>query len=239
MINYQEKNILVVGGSSGIGLSLVKFLNENNARVYVISRTIPDDFPAGVKHLQADITGDLDAVVAFLPEHLHGLVYSVGSINLKPFNRLTANDFLNDYQLNVLGAVRMIQLSLKQLKNAGGASVVLISSVAARTGLPFHASISAAKSAIEGLALSLAAELAAQQIRVNVVAPSLTDTTLAQNLLNSPEKREASAKRHPLARYGQPEDVSQAIAFLLSDCSSWITGQVIRVDGGLSNLKTS
>ncbi|WP_428331479.1 SDR family NAD(P)-dependent oxidoreductase [Mucilaginibacter sp.] len=238
-MNFQGKNILVVGGSSGIGLSLVKLLKSNNAAVYVISRSKPADLPEGVAHLQADITGNLDAVASFLPDQLHGLVYSVGSINLKPFNRLTEDDFLNDYRINVLGAARIIQQALKQLKNAGSASVVLISSVAAKTGMPYHASIAAAKGAVEGMALSLAAELAMQQIRVNVVAPSLTDTPLAQNLLSSPEKREASAKRHPLAKYGQPEDISQAVAFLLANESSWITGQVIGIDGGLGKLKTS
>lgn len=239
MINFSGKNILVVGGSSGIGLSLVKMLQEANAEVYVISRTKPADFPEGIRHLKADVTASLDSIPAFLPEQLHGLVYSVGSINLKPFNRLTADDFLTDYRLNALGAAQVIQQSYKQLRNAAGASVVLISSVAANTGLPYHASISAAKGAVQGLAISLAAELAAQRIRVNVVAPSLTDTPMAQNLLSSPEKREASAKRHPLAKYGQPEDISNAIAFLLSDESSWITGQTIGIDGGLGKLKTT
>jgi NAD(P)-dependent dehydrogenase (short-subunit alcohol dehydrogenase family) len=238
-MNFEGKNILVVGGSSGIGLSLVKLLKDHQANVYVITRSEPVDMPVGVFHLQADITEDLTAIAPFLPEQLHGLVYSAGSINLKPFGRLTENDFLHDYRVNVLGAVRIVQYALKQLKNAAGASVVLISSVAAKTGMPYHASIAAAKGAVEGLALSLAAELAFQQIRVNVVAPSLTDTPMAQNLLSSPEKREASAKRHPLGKYGQPEDVSNAIAFLLSNESNWITGQVIGIDGGMGNLKTS
>jgi len=238
-MNFEGKNILVVGGSSGIGLSLVKLLKDHQANVYVITRSEPVDMPVGVFHLQADVTEDLTAIAPFLPEQLHGLVYSAGSINLKPFGRLTENDFLHDYRVNVLGAVRIVQYALKQLKNAAGASVVLISSVAAKTGMPYHASIAAAKGAVEGLALSLAAELAFQQIRVNVVAPSLTDTRLAQNLLSSPEKREASAKRHPLGKYGQPEDVSNAIAFLLSNESNWITGQVIGIDGGMGNLKTS
>lgn len=238
-MNFKGKNILVVGGSSGIGLSLVKFLHENDAAVYVISRSEHVDLPQGVKHLQGDVTGELGPMVEFLPEQLHGLVYSVGSINLKPFNRLSTDDFLNDYRINVLGAVQIIQQSLKQLKNAAGASIVLISSVAAKTGLPYHASISAAKGGVEGLALALAAELAAQQIRVNVVAPSLTDTPMAQNLLSTPEKREASAKRHPLGKFGQPEDISQAIAFLLSEHSGWVTGQVIGIDGGMGKLKTA
>jgi 3-oxoacyl-[acyl-carrier protein] reductase len=237
-MNFKGKNILVVGGTSGIGSSLVKMLHENGAAVYVISRNESEGLPEGVKHLQADVTGSLESVPAFLPEALHGLVYSVGTINLKPFNRLTADDFMNDYRINVVGAVQIIQSALKPLKSASGASVVLISSVAANTGMAYHASISAAKGAVEGLALSLASELAAQRVRVNVVAPSLTDTPMAQSLLSTDEKREASAKRHPLARFGQPEDISQAISFLLSEQSSWVTGQVIGVDGGLGKLKT-
>jgi 3-oxoacyl-[acyl-carrier protein] reductase len=238
-MNFEGKNILVVGGSSGIGLALVKQLRDGGADVYVISRTVNHDLPPGVKHLPADVTGSLEALATFLPEKLHGLVYSVGSITLKPFARLSEEDFLQDYRLNVLGAVRIIQQSVKYLKNAGGASIVLLSSVAAKTGMPYHASIGAAKGAVESLALSLAAELVTQQIRVNVVAPSLTDTPLAQNLLSTPEKRDASAKRHPLGTIGKPEDSSRLIAFLLSEESCWMTGQVIGVDGGLGKLKTS
>jgi 3-oxoacyl-[acyl-carrier protein] reductase len=238
-MSFSGKNILVVGGSSGIGLSVVKLLHQQQANIYVVSRSVSDEWPEDVHFLKADVTGDLDSVETFLPQQLHGLVYSVGSITLKPFNRLTSEDFLNDFQLNVLGAARIIQLALKSIKNAAGSSIVLISTVAAKTGMPYHASIAAAKGAVEGMALTLAAELAFQQIRVNVIAPSLTDTPLAQNLLSTPEKREASAKRHPLGKIGQPEDMSQLIAFLLSDNSSWITGQVIGVDGGLGKLKTS
>ena len=238
-MNFAGKNILVVGGSSGIGLALVHTLIEKGAKVYVISRTRPGDFPAEADHLSLDITGNLDSVQSFLPESLHGLVYAVGSINLRPFGRLTADDFLNDYRLNVLGAVQIIQQTAKHLKSSAGSSIVLISTVAAKLGMAYHASVSAAKAAVEGLGLALAAEFAAQQIRVNVVAPSLTDTPLAQSLLNSPEKRDASAKKHPLSRIGQAEDISNLIAFLLSDESSWITGQVIGIDGGLGTLKTN
>jgi 3-oxoacyl-[acyl-carrier protein] reductase len=236
-MNFVGKNILVVGGSSGIGLSLVKLLHQQNANIYVVSRSASDEWPDGVQFIKADVTESLDAMETLLPQQLHGLVYSVGSITLKPFNRLTTEDFLNDFQINVLGAARMIQQAIKPIKNAAGSSIVLISSVAAKTGMPYHASIAAAKGAVEGMALSLAAELAPQQIRVNVVAPSLTDTPLVQNLLSTPEKRESSAKRHPLGKIGRPQDISQLIAFLLSEESSWITGQVIGVDGGLGKLK--
>lgn len=238
-MDFNGKNILVVGGSSGIGLSLIKLLHEQNANIYAISRSASEEWPEDIHFLKADVTGNLDSVEMFLPQQLHGLVYSVGSITLKPFNRFTSEDFLNDFQLNVLGAAYIIQQAIKSIKNAAGSSIVLISSVAARTGMPYHASIAAAKGAVEGMALSLAAEFAIHQIRVNVVAPSLTDTPLAQNLLSTPEKREASAKRHPLGKIGQPEDISQLIAFLLSADSSWMTGQVIGLDGGLGKLKTS
>ena len=236
-MNLGGKNILVVGGSSGIGLSVIGSLIKNGANVYNISRTASAEWPAGVNHLTLDILSDINPVTGFLPEQLHGLLYSIGSINLKPFARLTEDDFLNDYRKNVLGAAKIIQQSLKALKASGGASVVMISSVAARTGMSFHGSISGAKGAVEGMALSLAAELAPNRIRVNVVAPSLTDTPMAQHLLNTPERKDASNKRHPLGKYGTPEDISAAIAFLLSDESSWITGQVIGIDGGLGKLK--
>jgi 3-oxoacyl-[acyl-carrier protein] reductase len=236
-MSFQGKKILVAGGSSGIGLSLVNQLLENGAEVYNISRMASNEWKGHVQHLGLDILGDLVSLQSQLPEKLDGLLYSVGSINLKPFSRFTEDDFLNDYKINVVGAAKVIQQALKSLKNAGASSVVLMSSVAARTGMSFHTSIAAAKGGVEGLALSLAAELAPQGVRVNVIAPSLTDTPMAQNFLNTPEKKESSAKRHPIGRYGNPEDISNAIAFLLSAESSWITGQVIGVDGGMSKLK--
>jgi 3-oxoacyl-[acyl-carrier protein] reductase len=236
-MNLEGKNILVVGGSSGIGLSLTKRLSNEGATIYNISRTASADWRDGVHHLPLDVLTDVSPIANFVPEHLHGLVYSAGSINLKPFTRLTEDDFLNDYKINVIGAVKVLQQAMKALKAAQNASVVLISSVAARSGMSYHGSIAAAKGAVEGLALSLAAELAPNHIRVNVIAPSLTDTPLAHNLLNTPERKEASNKRHPLGKYGSPEDISSVIAFLLSGESSWMTGQVIGIDGGLGKLK--
>lgn len=238
-MDFNNKNILVVGGSSGIGLALVKSLTEKGATVYAASRTISEEWPAQVKHQELDVLQDVNALADFLPEKLHGLVYSVGSITLKPFGRVSEDDFLNDYRLNVIGAAKVIKQAFKNLKAANSASIVLISSVAATTGMGFHSSISSAKAGIEGLTKSLAAEFSAVNIRVNAVAPSLTDTRLSAGLLNTDDKKTASAKRHPLGKYGQPKDIAAAISFLLNDESNWITGQIINIDGGMGNLRTN
>ncbi|WP_316798232.1 SDR family NAD(P)-dependent oxidoreductase [Pedobacter frigidisoli] len=238
-MRFENKNILIVGASSGIGLDLVHTLNAEGANILAACRSRSPLWPESVKYLEMDVLDSTSALSSFMPEELYGLVYCVGNINLKPFGRISESDFIDDFKLNVVGAASSIQQSLKSLKNSSSASIVLISSVAARTGMAFHSSIAASKAAIEGLALSLAAELSSLQIRVNVVAPSLTDTPLASKLLNTPEKMEAAAKRHPLGKYGAAKDISAAIAFLLSAESNWITGQIIPVDGGLGNLKTT
>ncbi len=230
-----SKNILIVGASSGIGLETAKSLISKGYNIFSASRNQPD--LAGITHISWDATNPDSTVLSTLPEQVHGVVYCPGTINLKPFNRLSQDDFKNDFQINVLGAVSILQAVLPKLKKAEGSSVILFSTVAAKIGMGFHASVSASKGAIEGLTLSLAAELSSHKIRVNCVAPSLTDTPLAKNLLSTDEKKEASNKRHPIGRFGTSIDIANITTFLISEESSWITGQVLGVDGGMGSIK--
>ncbi len=228
------KHYLIVGGSSGIGLELTNDLLKKGHQVTVLSRTEGEWTSSDqLNHITYDIK---DPQVIDLPTPLDGFAYCPGSINLKPFHRLKRVDFQADLDINLLGAIETLQMALPALKKADKASVVFFSTVAVQQGMGFHASIAAAKGAIEGLTRSLAAELA-PKIRVNCIAPSIVNTPLAGKLLSTPEKTEASAKRHPLASVGQPEDISGMAAFLLSEASTWMTGQILHVDGGLSSVK--
>lgn len=230
----QGKTILVIGASSGIGRATAELALSKGATVISASRSNPNI--SGVQHFDLDITNP-NADYSFIPMELHGLVYAPGTINLKPFHRIKEEEFQNDLNINVLGATKVLQAAFKSLKMAKGASVVLYSTVAAKLGMNFHSSIALAKGAVEGLGKSLAAEWSSHNIRVNMVAPSLTDTPLAGRILSTDDKKEASNKRHPIGRYGESEDLAEISTFLLSDQSSWITGQVIGVDGGVGNLK--
>ncbi len=227
-------NYLVIGGGSGIGKQVILDLVERGHQVWAASRSIKEaDLPTAVEKQSYDVLGEetLD-----LPDSLAGLVYCPGSIELKPFERFTLEKMRAELELNYIGAVKVIQQAIKALK-AGSGSVVLFSTVAVQTGLPFHASISGAKGAVEGLTRSLAAEYA-PKIRFNAIAPSLTDTPLAEGLLNNDKKREANTQRHPLKKIGTPEDISKAVMYLLTEDSSWVTGQVLHLDGGMSSLRT-
>lgn len=230
------KNYLVIGGSSGIGHSLSQQLAADGHRVFATYyRHPPTSHLPGLSYHALNVNAD-EILLDFLPDILHGLVYTPGSILLKPFHRIPPEQFAADFQLQVGGAVRVLQAALPHLKQADQSSVVLFSTVAVRLGLPFHALVSASKGAVEGLTKALAAEWA-PGIRVNAIAPSLTDTPLAAPLLNTAEKRTANELRHPLKRIGTPGDIASLTAFLLSDAASWITGQIIAADGGLSSLK--
>lgn len=230
----ERKNIVIIGASKGIGLALAQQLAAEGHQVFATySNTPPSIQHTHIHWHQLDV---LTPTPLDLPEILDGLVYCPGTISLKPFNRFGMADFQIDYQLQVLGAIQSIQSALPALKKSKQASVVLFSTVAVQQGLPFHSLVSASKGAIEGLTRALAAEFA-PKIRVNAIAPSLTDTPLAENLLNSDAKREANAARHPLKRVGEATDIAQMAAFLLSDNASWISGQVLHVDGGISSLR--
>ena len=232
-----EKNFFVVGGSSGIGLELVRLLNGHQHSIYAGSRSKGAlEQMVQIKHLPIDVTKE-KIELEMLPEVIHGLAYCPGSIVLKPFQRLSVDEFIEDYQINLLGAVKVIQGCLKRLKKSPtGASIVLFSTVAVQVGMAFHASVSSAKGAVEGLTRSLAAEFA-PRIRVNAIAPSLTDTPLAQTLLSTDAKRQASADRHPLKKIGSAEEMASLAAYLLSDEAAWITGQILHADGGMSSLR--
>ena len=235
-----NKNLLIIGASSGIGAALAQqMVRLGNYRVFAASRRKPAFLPLPeIVYLPWDVQQPLTTeITSQLPDVLHGVVYCPGTITLKPFHRLTPDDFRQDWDVNVMGAVTVLQSILPKLKKAEGASVVLFSSVAAQTGMGFHASVAAAKAAVEGLGKALAAEWAAQKIRVNILAPSLTDTPLAGTLLATPEKREAAARRHPLGRTGTPDEIAALARFLLLDEAAWITGQVIAAVGGLSTLR--
>lgn len=233
-MSLSGKNLLIVGGSSGIGKALAELAIADGAHVILASRSNPE--LAGATYISLDVT-KMESEIAGLPDELHGVVYAPGTINLKPFHRLPVEMFQQDLEINVMGAIKVLQASFKSLKAAQGASVVLFSTVAAKLGMNFHSSIATSKGAIEGLGKSLAAEWATHGIRVNILAPSLTDTPLVERLLVTPEKQEASNKRHPLGRFGKSEDLSHMARLLLSDEGSWITGQVIGIDGGVGSLK--
>lgn len=239
-MSFAGKNFLIVGGTSGIGFNVAERLYEEDANVIIAARNQTEEIESyGFQFIQVDLLND-DVKEAFkaLPETLHGLVYTPGSITLKPFQALKEDQIQSDLNINVMGAIKAAQGALKSLKKGGDASIVLYSTVATQVGMPYHVSVATAKAALEGLGKSLAAELVKSNIRVNVVAPSLTDSPLASNLLSTEEKQQSSNQRHPIGRYGEIKDIAGITQFLLSDDASWITGQVIGVDGGLSGIRS-
>ena len=225
------KKVLVIGGSKGIGKAIIASMHESYKMIN-ISRTEPEAFMETIEHHTCDILSDE------LPEfdQLDALIYCPGSINLKPVNRLSETDFKNDFEINVLGAVRVIQKYLKVLKAGKDPSVVLFSTVAVKMGMPFHASIAVAKAGVEALVRSLGAELA-PQIRFNAIAPTITETGLADKLLRNDIMKEKMRERHPMKNYLQPDDVADMAEFLISEKSKRISGQIIELDCGIVSFK--
>jgi len=223
----------MIGGSYGIGEAIINRLKEDHS-ITVASRSAPKAHP-NVSHIGFDVLSDELSEVT-LPEQIDGLVYCPGSIDLKPFHRQKIEQMRDSMDLNAFGLVRVLQSTYSRLKRSKCASVVVFSTVAVAKGMPYHSGVAMAKGAIEGLARSLAAEWA-PDIRVNIIAPSLTDTPLASKWLSSQDKRDRMATRHPMKKIGTAADVSALGAYLLSDESNWMTGQTLAIDGGLSTLK--
>lgn len=229
------KNYLIIGGSSGIGLSLTNLLAIEGHNVFASFNSKPAYCDrSNVTFFHLDVLSE-DIQFDSIPDELQGVAYCPGSINLMPFKRLKPKKFVDDYNLQVIGAIKVLQKVSGALA-AGNGAVVLFSSVAVQQGFNFHTQVSASKGAIEGLTRALAAEWA-PKIRVNAIAPSLTDTPLASKLLSTDEKRASNAERHPLKKIGTPDEVAQTAAFLLSDRANWMTGQIIHLDGGMSSIR--
>ena len=229
-----KKNILLIGGSYGIGLEMAKMLSKEN-EVFIASRSNENLSNIDATHIPFDaLNEDIDDKA--IPETLDGFVYCPGSINLKPFKTMGIDTIQNDMEINFIALARTVKSIINRMNE--GSSMVFFSTVAVGTGMPFHTSVSAAKGAIEGFARALAAEYA-PKIRVNVIAPSLVDTPLSERLLSNDKKKEMMSERHPMKRVGNAADIANMATFLLSSDNSWITGQVIGVDGGMSSLNVN
>lgn len=225
------KNIVIIGGSKGIGNAILLQQLETNI-VYNISRNAPDSTHPNLKHFAIDVVQDS------LPdiENIDTIIYCPGSINLKPIGSLSIDDFRNDFEINVIGAVKVIQKYLPVLKKGTDPSIILFSTVAAKLGMPFHASIATAKAGVEGLVKSLGAELASV-IRINAIAPTITETTLSAGILRNDRMKENMVERHPMKGYLKPEEVANMANFLISENAKSISGQVFEMDYGIVTFK--
>jgi 3-oxoacyl-[acyl-carrier protein] reductase len=234
-----SKCFAVIGDSRGIGEALREQLLGDGHQVIGVSRSGVQRAPSGPNDRYQSLV--FDAVqhpcdLSGFTDRLDGLVYCPGSISLRPLRGLKREQFLKDWEINFYGAVQTLQANQALLNQSEFASVVLFSTVAVATGMPYHSSIAAAKGAVEGLTRSLAAEWA-PKIRVNAIAPSLTDTTLAASLLNSDAKRSAAEDRHPMKRITSAAEVASLAVWLLDSNSSSMSGQVLALDGGISGVR--
>jgi NAD(P)-dependent dehydrogenase (short-subunit alcohol dehydrogenase family) len=225
------RNIVIIGGSKGIGKEILQQQLDNNI-VYNMSRNAPEITHPNLKHYSLNVLQDA------LPEieNIDVLIYCPGSINLKPIGSLSIEDFRNDFEINVIGAVKTIQKYLPSLKKGNDPSIVLFSTVAAKLGMPFHASVATAKAGVEGLVKSLGAELASV-VRINAIAPTITETSLAAGILRNDRMKENMMERHPMKNYLKPEEVASMANFLISENAKSISGQVFEMDYGIVTFK--
>ena len=235
------KRYLIIGATGAVGKSLAKIIKKDNNEAHLVAKNETEVSKlaeeTGCKFTVADVQDPefieiLDKNLS--SEEIHGIAYCVGSIDLKPLNLVSKKDYLKSLEINFFPVVDLIRKFQEKLKK-NKASIVLFSTVAAKQGFPNHSIISPVKAAIEGLTISLASELS-PSIRINCIAPSLSNSKMAEKLLKNPKISEAIAKQHPLKRLGEGSDSAALAKFLLSDESSWITGQIIGVDGGRSNI---
>ena len=229
------KNILLIGGSTGIGYELSQKLKEDN-NLFIATRDKEKFNDTNIKTKDLNLNHEFET--DWLPDHIEGFVYLQGTINLRPFKGLKPSVFLEDFKINVMGCVEILQKVLPKIQAAENASIVMFSTVAVKVGMPFHSSVSSSKGAIEGLTRALAAEFA-PKIRVNAIAPSILETPMSEKFLNSETKLDNAKNRHPLKEIGSADDVSEVVKFLLEDNSKWMTGQIISIDGGMSSVKTN
>lgn len=225
------KTIIIIGGSKGIGKAITQKLAAY-CKVINISRTPPTISHQNIEHYTCDVLNDDLPNIEFADT----LIYCPGSINLKPISRLSIEDFKNDFEINVLGAVKSIKFYLPILKNGNHPSILLFSTVANKLGMPFHASIATAKSGVDGLVKSLGAELA-PTIRINAIAPTVTNTELASKLLRNDKMVENIKQRHPLKKFLNPDEVANMAEFLISDKAASLSGQIFNMDCGIVSFK--
>lgn len=223
--------IIIVGGSRGIGKEIINDLVNDNI-IINLSRNKPELTHTNLTHYNVDVlNSDLPDF-----EDVTSIIYCPGSINLKPISRISLEEFRDDFEINVIGAIKVIQKYLPILKKSNNASILLFSTVATKLGMPYHSTVAASKSAIDGLVKTLGAELA-PKIRVNAIAPTITKTDLASKLLRNEKVIENMIERHPLKKILMPEEVSKMAKFLISKDASSISGQIFNLDAGIVSFK--
>ncbi|HJK95953.1 MAG TPA: SDR family oxidoreductase [Polyangiaceae bacterium LLY-WYZ-14_1] len=236
---------LVFGGTGGIGAELARQLHARRARLMLVARG-EDRLKALAQELDVpwttgdarepdDVQAAVDATVERFGR-VDGIANLVGSVLLKPAHLTTPEELAETIALNLTSAFNVVRSGTKAMMRQGG-SIVLMATAAARTGLPNHEGIAAAKGGVLGLTLAAAATYASKRIRINAVAPGLVETPLTERIVQNETSRKASLDMHPLGRLGRPEDIAPTIAWLLGDESRWVTGQTIGLDGGVSTVR--